>query len=750
MPTQTTTGYVRLAGETPNDRLERIKNNTTPLAVDKKGQARRKSLKVLHEQVRRRSRPVGLTTSKEINRVKENIRSGMEAAAASLSQNRPSFVPGDIYHGDTNRDLRLEDYKAMRLAVLNAIKTSRPIAFITDGDGTCIEKGLTASSTASVPDAEADGSLVSIDNLHRRRVIAYGLALSGSRFILNTQRTGYFPAMNEIQSEDGHYVNELLSGFYQELGLPNLINHDGYPIIDAGMCLDKVQALGLAGALGIQQRDNDIFLELSQELKDFRKALGDLDSANIGLKRKSLLTSLRDIAQHRKIFEYKAIPELADVMGINEWHSLTSLVEHACNRNLKPNEFDQLVCNYARSTGKKYQGFKDIPALSSIYPNLRAVYEDLIFMLGLGVKTKNPSKANLKVFYNLLSAILKNSYLGALVIHFDPKHMDEKYKVFAEIAKRSRAISPTKDLFSIAGYDFSNLNHDEISNLNDETFKAAIASLEKGETPGISIKKLDENDKRPIFIIDNFQGYIEIAPYSLKSEPIERMKASETGSIKTLYIGSGDSELTDGPLLEATLDIRDGRAHGYGNIVGTKINKAKFIDRLVKTHAGHSDTDRLRQDLERRIIVHPNVKSANAFWAGIFSEIIKKAREIIEETLEVVEEKYLRNLSYEGKEAREAGVYGDFMDFRNTSMQVPFLPEANYHEPPREPDLSDISILKQGENPNLQNPAWGLDRARKQGRVFVRGSSDEFFANPELREKISNIVQSLKKRLSRV
>ena len=241
------------------------------------------------------------------------------------------------------------------------------------------------------------------------------------------------------------------------------------------------------------------------------------------------------------------------------------------------------------------------------------------------------SEDDFKKHMRLASLMLRKSDMGCFTLHLPE---NEKYQVFKTIAEQSRKsemktwakenfnLDRDKDIFTIQGYDFSDWSAEDIGNLNDKKFKELINNNK--------IQKVKDPEKRPMLIIDNFAGYIEITTSIQKNHWVDVDQVKDYG---TITHGIGDSKGPDGPLLKATLNpTEEGEPRGYAHIVGDKIDPHQLVDELMAEKGLYekANADEIKENLLAKTFVHPNVSSLLAFQAGPWQELLQGFEEIDE------------------------------------------------------------------------------------------------------------------------
>jgi hypothetical protein len=544
-------------------------------------------------------------------KIPENLLKGIKAEDTSLIEKRK------------------EEYLNYREELLTSLAERKVINFkiYTDGDGSLIDKAKDPSNT-HVWGEEKD--------FHNRIILALASYLGyGESINITTQRSG-FSNQNVItkKSEDGSIRKneEVLSGTTAEFGILNPFDEKGNLKDLYFLLLSTFSTQGFAGGVHFEPFSRSNYLRtpypvISNKMNNFIRTFEQMNKGKDGI-----VNQILKAAPNATTIEYKGIPRI-----LNTGLMTTDLDEMTTNSHLLMYKtLDHfLTLHTIEWVLRDYVKREEQDSTKDFKSELNDFKKRLYFNGVIDIPKiifdpeKLKSDGDFKKHMRLASLMLRKSDMGCFTLHLPE---NEKYQVFKTIAEQSRKpdmktwaqenfnLDKNEDIFTIQGYDFSGWSAEDIGNLNDEKFKELINNND--------IHKVKDPEKRPMLIIDNFAGYIEITTSIQKNYWID----TDNQRGPSLTQGIGDSK-TDEPLLKAALNpTKEGEPRGYANIVGGRIKPEKLIDELMaeKGLNKKANNAEIKENLLAKTLIHPSVSSLLAFQAGPWKEILQGFEEIDE------------------------------------------------------------------------------------------------------------------------
>jgi hypothetical protein len=546
-------------------------------------------------------------------------------------------IPENLLNGIKAEDTsviekRKEEYLNYREELLTNIAERRVVKFkvYTDGDGSLIDKAKDPSNT-HVWGEEKD--------FHNRIILAIASYLGyGESINITTQRSG-FPNQNVItkKSEDGSIRKnyEVLSGTANEFGILNPFDERGNLKDLYFLLLNTFSTQGFAGGIHFEPSNTSNISRtpyplIINQMNNFIKTFEQMNKGEDGI-----VNQILKAAPNATVIEYKGIPRILNTglmktnSNIPEHLLLYKTLDHFLTLHTIEWVLRDYVKREEQGLGKDFKAELNDFKKRLYFNGIQDIPKIILDPEAL------ESEGDFKKHMRLASLMLRKSDMGCFTLHLPEK---EKYQVFKTIAEQSRkpemkewakenfGLDKDEDIFSIQGYDFSGWTAEDIGNLNDKKFKELINDNK--------IQKVKDSEKRPMLIIDNFAGYIEITSSIQKNHLIDidhRIRQQDDSG--TIIHGIGDSKSTDGPLLQATLNpTEEGEPRGYANIVGNRIDPNELIDELMakKGLDQKANAAEIKENLLSKTFIHPNVSSLLAFQAGPWQELLQGFEEIDE------------------------------------------------------------------------------------------------------------------------
>jgi hypothetical protein len=550
-------------------------------------------------------------------------------------------IPENLLKGIKTEDTSLiekrkEEYLNYREELLTNLAERKVVLFkvYTDGDGSIIDKAKDPSNT-HVWGEEKD--------FHNRIILAIASYLGyGEPINVTTQRSG-FPNQNVItkKSEDGSIRknHEVLSGTANEFGILNPFDEKGNLKNLDFLLLNTFSTQGFAGGINFEPFSRSSHLRspyplVLDQMNNFIKTFEQMNKGEDGI-----VNQILKAAPNATTIEYKGIPRILNTGLMETTQNASGNLMYTLDHFLTLHTIEWVLRDYVK---REEQGStKDFK--SELNDFKKRLYFNGIQDIPKIILDPEAleSEGDFKKHMRLASLMLRKSDMGCFTLHLPE---NEKYQVFKTIAEQSRKPEmkewakenfslKNEDIFTIQGYDFSSWSAEDIGNLNDEKFKKLINNN--------AIQKVKDPEKRPILIIDNFAGYIEITTSIQKNHWVDVDQGKDYG---TITHGIGDSKGTDGPLLKATLNPageeepqewelkkpKEGEPRGYANIVGNKIDPHQLVDELMVERGLNEKANaaEIKENLLAKTFVHPNVSSLLAFQAGPWQELLQGFEEI--------------------------------------------------------------------------------------------------------------------------
>lgn len=529
-----------------------------------------------------------------------------------------ALVPADALLGATGTDKKrlLDIHHRLWNNVLGALAEGKTIDWKTDGDGTTCYKNPTMVASTS--------SQSSLQDKHRRRLLAQALYFIGSQLGVLTARPGITAGLSMVAAEGkpGLSSSEEISAVIgQNAEIPYSQTNPKDKII-----ANNIAIYGLSGGITSEPGKP---VKISEDTQRFMELMKFLNKSSLPGLEKGFLSKFLEIRDNNgepiRTAEIKSVPAAFSLMPeltLNQYVGYMDLATKSRKEKWGTEKFIKELDKLNLPLSPKLKAILD-PKDSQAEHKLTELLRDgtPACFTPHAIDWKNVERIDVqRKLYTLLLNATRNPEVQ--------KWANEKY-----------GVPLGEDLFSINNKSISHVTDFSEKNFpNQAAFTKFIDDLKNRPTA--------KKENTLINVIDNRQFYIEIAPANSKGDVVPNYSDSAKNNLHPVYGG-------DSPGSDASAQAQAVISGGLAVIVRGLMGPAHIADKMVELlaqpkNAGHPDqlidlgankyakasnpnevkeksqwAAEFQKKYASQIVQVDNIHLNNSFAAHIFSELVK-------------------------------------------------------------------------------------------------------------------------------